>query len=648
MTQALSGLLPLLGFLSVILFTTPAAVKEQMGPIRARDNTESQTHKSLFPQKGLPFLSNSRQGYVMKAPLVLLAALFIASTHQTLLGATSGDWTYSVSDNQATITGYSGAGGAVDIPAVMNEISVVRVGQYSSIFGDGNSTVTSVTIPNGVTIIGEDAFFRCRSLASITIPEGVTSIGNSAFRSCTSLASITIPESVTSIGYAAFRSCTSLASITIPESVTSIGYAAFQSCTNLTSITVDADNSNYSSVDSVLFNKLQTLLMEYPAGILDNSYTIPNGVTSIVDYAFDGCTNLTSIIITDSVTSIGDYAFDDCYNLTSITIPHSVTSIGYNATRSCTSLTSITVDAGNLNYSSSDGVLFNELQTLLVQYPAGILDNSYTIPDSVTSIGEFAFDGCTSLTSITIPDSVTSIGYAAFTTCWNLASINIPDSVTSIGNYAFESCTKLVSITIPDSVTSLGISAFHGCTSLASVTLPATLFIGGNYSDYSLLAEQVRVEKTSIDAFVVNAETAARASGARTIVNVSARVTLGSGQMVTPGFVVRDVPTKLLIRAVGPRLGDFGVVYLPDPRMTIFDASQNVVRTIDDWESDNPVSELSDLMTATASAGAFPLEQDTASAATLVTLDPGVYTVQVDSADEGVGDVLVEVYEIFE
>ena len=132
------------------------------------------------------------------------------------------------------------------------------------------------------------------------------------------------------------------------------------------------------------------------------------------------------------------------------------------------------------------------------------------------------------------------------------------------------------------------------------------------------------------------------------IVNVSARVTLGSGEMVTPGFVVRDVPTKLLIRAVGPRLGDFGVYYLPNPRMTIFDSSRNVVTTIDDWRDDNLVSELSDLMTATASAGAFPLAQDTASAATLVTLDPGAYTVQVDSADEGVGDVLVEVYEISE
>ena len=388
--------------------------------------------------------------------------------------------------------------------------------------------------------------------------------------------------------------------------------------------------------------------MEYPAGILDNSYTIPNGVTSIVDYAFDGCTNLTSIIITDSVTSIGDYAFDDCYNLTSVTIPHSVTSIGYNATRSCTSLTSITVDAGNLNYSSSDGVLFNKLQTLLLQYPAGILDNSYTIPDSVTSIGEDAFDYCTSLTSITIPDSVTSIGDAAFDYLHQPCQHHHSRQRDEYWGLCVRCLHQPYQHHHPRQRDEYWGLCVHCCTSLTSVTLPATLFVEGNYSDYSLLAEQVRVEKTSIDAFVVNAETAARASGARTIVNVSARVTLGSGQMVTPGFVVRDVPTKLLIRAVGPRLGDFGVNYLPNPRMTIFDGSQNVVRTIDDWKSDNSVSELSDLMTATASAGAFPLEQDTASAATLVTLDPGVYTVQVDSADEGVGDVLVEVYEISE
>ena len=552
---------------------------------------------------GLPFLRTLGRAKLMKIPLVLLTALFIASAHQTLSGETSGDWTYSVSDNQATITGYSGVGGALVIPAVVNAISVVKVGDgYPPIFGRGNTTVTSVTIPDSVTSIGRYAFSYCTSLTSVTIPDSVTSIGVSAFYECTSLTSVTIGNSVTSIGRYAFTYCTSLANIAVKDG-----------------------NLNYSSVDGVLFNKLQTLLVQYPAGILDNSYTIPDSVTSIGEYAFRSCTSLASVTIPESVTNIGEYAFYNCTSLTSVTIPDSVTSIENYAFYACFSLTSITVDAGNSNYSSVDGVLFNKLQTLLVQYPAGILDNSYTIPDSVTSIGEYAFESCTSLTSITIPDSVTSIGYSAF-----------------------EYCTSLASITIPDSVTSIGDAAFYECTSLTSVTLPI-LFVD-IYPDFSLEPEQVLLygSPAARDVPLSNNFTAGRASGARTIVNVSARVTLGSGQMVTPGFVVRDVPTKLLIRAVGPRLGDFGVVYLPDPRMTIFDASQNVVRTIDDWESDNPVSELSDLMTATASAGAFPLEQDTASAATLVTLDPGVYTVQVDSADEGVGDVLVEVYEISE
>ncbi|MDG2254299.1 MAG: leucine-rich repeat domain-containing protein, partial [Opitutaceae bacterium] len=221
----------------------------------------------------------------MKASLVLLTALFITSAHQTLSGESSGDWTYSVSDSQATITGYSGDGGAVEIPAVVNEISVVKVGSgdlINNIFGNGNTTVTSVTIP-----------------------DSVTSIRDFAFGYCTNLTSITIPDSVTSIGDIAFYSCTKLTSVTIPDSVTSIGDSAFAHCTSLTSITVDTGNLNYSSVDGVLFNKLQTLLIQYPAGILDDSYTIPDSVTSIGYSAFAHCTSLTSVAIPDSVTSIG-------------------------------------------------------------------------------------------------------------------------------------------------------------------------------------------------------------------------------------------------------------------------------------------------------------------------------------------------------
>jgi hypothetical protein len=694
--------------------------------------------KAYSLKKVFHFSATLDRDKFMKAPLVLLTALFIASAHQTLSGETSGDWTYSVSDNQATITGYSGAGGAVDIPAVVNEISVVKVGDGSPpIFGNGNTTVTSVTIPDSVTSIGVDAFLDCTSLESVTIPDSVTSmgdyafyvctsltsvtignsvesigdyafgncpkltsvtIGNSvesigdfAFLDCSSLTSITIPDSVTSIGEAAFDSCTSLtsltignsvmsigedafggcsslASITIPDSVTSIGDYAFLGCTILTSITVDAGNSNYSSVDGVLFNKLQTLLIQYPAAILDDSYTIPDGVTSIGAGAFLGCT----------------------------------------------SLTSITVDAGNSNYSSVDGVLFNKLQTLLIQYPAGILDDSYTIPDSVTSIGVAAFADCTAVTSVTIPDSVMSIGDYAFADCNNLISVTILGSVTIIGDQAFDSCTSLASVTIPDSVTSIGGDAFYGCTSLTSVTLP--ILFSDSYPSFSLSSEQVLLygspvardvplsnnftagqnDVTSDPATyslytasdVSTAESVSRILGqqdvtaspsvydlhtstelaeataaARTIVNVSARVNLGAEETVIPGFVVLGESKQLLIRAIGPKLADLGVPSpLPDPTMTIYrtryDGQPNdVVAIIDDWKADG--ADVAAINAAMATARAFPLEpvadfqgnplptDDTKSAATLITLSVGVYTVVVTSADGGEGDVLVEAYEVY-
>ena len=308
------------------------------------------------------------------------------------------------------------------------------------------------------------------SIKSVVITDGVTSIGEAAFVYCTGLTSVTIPNSVTSIGEMAFYYCTVLTSVTIPNSVTSIGRWAFEGCTGLTSIDVASDNSNYCSEDGVLFNKDKTTLIRYPGG-KQGSYTIPNSVTSIGGGAFAFCKGLTSVTIPNSVTSIESDAFRYCTGLTSVTIPNSVTSIGDWAFSDCSGLTSINVASDNSNYCSVDGVLFNKDKTTLIQYPGG-KQGAYTIPNSVTSIGNNAFYECTGLTSVTIPNSVTSIGEWAFAYCRGLTSVTIPNSVTSIGRDAFYNCSGLTSVTIGNSVTSIGDGAFSGCSGLTSIEIP--------------------------------------------------------------------------------------------------------------------------------------------------------------------------------
>ena len=285
---------------------------------------------------------------------------------------------------------------------------------------DDCSSLTSVTIPNSVTSIGESAFAGCSSLTSVTIPNSVTSIGNDAFRNCFSLTSVTIPNSVTSIGWNAFMYCSSLTSVTISNSVTFIGSYAFSNCNSLSSVTIP---NSVTTIGIYAFSGCSSL----------TSVTIPNSVTTISDYAFYGCSSLTSVTIPNSVTTIKYGAFDSCYSLTSVTIPNSVTSIGWNAFMYCSSLTSV------------------------------------TIPNSVTTIGDYAFYCCSSLTSIIIPNSVTSISAYTFMNCRSLTSVTIPNSITEIGEYAFSLCSSLTSITIPNSVTTIGEKAFFDCSGLTEI-----------------------------------------------------------------------------------------------------------------------------------------------------------------------------------
>ena len=354
--------------------------------------------------------------------------------------------------------------GSITIPSTVTSgsttYSVTYIGEYAF---SGCSGLTSITIPNSVTTIRYCAFEYCSGLTSITIPNSVTAIESYAFYCCSGLTSITIPNSVTAIGLYAFSGCRGLTSITIPNSVTSIGEDAFSGCTGLTSVTINSND--LVSKSYTLSSNLSSIF-----GTQVKEYIIGEAVTTIRNFAFDGCTSLTSITIPSSVKSIGNYAFSGCTGLTSVTIPSSVTSIGSNAFSGCTGLTSIKVDAGNTKYDSRNdcnAIIETATNTLV----AGCKNT--TIPNSVTTIGDHAFYCCSNLTSITIPNSVTTIGNYALYYCSGLTSITIPNSVTTIGNNAFCLCSSLTSITIPNSVTTIGDAAFAGCSGLTSIKVDA-------------------------------------------------------------------------------------------------------------------------------------------------------------------------------
>ena len=390
-------------------------------------------------------------------------------------------WSYTVSDNGATIGSNSWAKGNLVIPATINGYSVTSIGHEAFRYCRG---LTSVTIGNSVTTIGNYAFYNCSGLTSITIPNSVISIGEHAFYNCSGLTSITILNSVTSIGNYAFYGCSGLTSVTIGNNVTSIGRSAFSDCNGLTSIKVESGNTKYDSrnnCNAIIESSTNTLICGCKNTTIPNSVTsigrwafsrcgltsvtIPNSVTSIGDNAFYVCSGLTSVTIPNSVTSIGDYAFFLCSGLTSITIPNSVTSIGLGAFQGCSGLTSITipnsvtsignhafdfngltsikVESGNTKYDSRNNcnaIIETETNTLILGC------KNTVIPNSVTSIGQAAFYGCSSLASVTIPNSVTSIGNNAFYNCSGLTSVTIPNSVTSIDSFAFRGCTRLTSV----------------------------------------------------------------------------------------------------------------------------------------------------------------------------------------------------------
>ncbi|MBQ7294894.1 MAG: leucine-rich repeat domain-containing protein [Clostridia bacterium] len=389
---------------------------------------------------------------------------FAFATDETLIEYTDGDYTYTVSDSEATITKVSSKiKGSVVIPSELGGYSVTVIGYEAFANCDH---ITILEIPSSVKTIGERTFYSCDSITEVTIPESVTEMESYAFDSCTSLIRVTVPSSVTVLQNGVFESCSNLISVNLPETLISIGDYAFRYCNSL--------------------------------AVAD----IPESVVSIGDYAYYNCDSLSSVSIPNGVEAIGAHAFYFCDNIVSISVPESVLSVGEGAFNFCDSLSEITVDENNTAYSSVEGVLFNKDQTELIQYPVGKERTEYIVHEGVKSInsnafrgadnivnitflgktlehiGSSAFMGCINLEEINLPEGITEVCDCTFNYCYSLESIDIPDGVSVIGDEAFF-MSGLKSINIPDSVKEIGRRAFSSCCELSEVVFHSGLeFIG--------------------------------------------------------------------------------------------------------------------------------------------------------------------------
>ena len=432
-------------------------------------------------------------------------------------------------------SGSAGVSGKYYIPTSLKEVVITNCSYISRGAFEGCKNLTTIVVPDTVTIIGNSAFKNCENLTSFTVPTGVTEIEMYAFQNCYALESISIPRNVAKIGNSAFAECSSLASVTLPNNITVIYDDSFKNCTSLTSINIPSNVTYFGRnafmgcinlTNVTLANGLTNLGIGAFSGCKSiTSITIPSSMTRVNDMAFSGCSGMTSLTISNGVTTIGRGAFSGCHGLTSLTIPDSVKTLESDAFSSCQGLTSISIHAGITSIAKE---AFNNCQNItsfvvdennpnydsrnncnaLIETATNTLFfgcQNTIIPDDITTIAAQAFVGCQSLTKITIPESVTSIGDKAFSGCRiqeatvpGIACGYIPLTVlqkivitsgTSIPENAFSNARYLTSVTLPDTITSIGKYAFSGCIALPEITIPSgvTIIEEATFTGCSLL-----------------------------------------------------------------------------------------------------------------------------------------------------------------
>ena len=453
-------------------------------------------------------------------------------------GFIDGDFIWFENESGMTLAGYLGNVTELTLPTQYNSKSVTSIGDDSFAYCTG---LTSIVIPNSVTSIGDYAFYDCTGLTSVEIPGSVTSIAYGVFYGCSGLTSVEIPNSVESIGSYAFQNCDGLTSIEIPNSVTSIGSYAFQSCDGLTNVVIP---NSITSIGNNAFRICTGLTsVEFNA---ENCTTMGNSSCPV----FEGCRALSTVTIGENVKTIPAYAFYECSVLTSVVIPNSVTSIGDYAFYGCSRLKTI-INFSGLTFSKglSNYGYVAYYANKVINAPNGFIDGDFvwfenengmtlagyfgdaaelTIPteyngNSVTSIGNSAFYGCTGLTSVVIGNSVKSVGDDAFVGCDNvekldlscaeignwfsgmsaIKEVTIGNGASSIVSSAFSGCTGLTSVVIGNGVTSIGDDAFAGCANIEKLNLDCAV-IGNWFSGVSAIKEVTignNVAAIDVDAF---------------------------------------------------------------------------------------------------------------------------------------------------